>query len=77
MKYFKDLFDSISEYRKIVLLMFLIENDKDLLLEIGFTERDNNPLRLEFKNFLIEEHVNYLDYVKNEEESIFEKISIK
>ena len=27
--YFKDLFESIEDYRKIVLLIFLIKNDKD------------------------------------------------
>ena len=38
--YFKDLFESIPDYRKIVLLLFLIKNDKDLLCEVGFSERD-------------------------------------
>ena len=33
---FRDIFESIPYYRKIALLMFLIKNDKDLLLEIGF-----------------------------------------
>ena len=71
-KYFKDLFESIEDYRKIVLLIFLIKNDKNLLLEIGFSERDINRLDLEFKNILLEPHEEYLDYVKNEEESILE-----
>ena len=31
---FKDLSESISDYRKIVLLKFLIQNDKNLLQEI-------------------------------------------
>ena len=44
--YFKDLFESIEDYRKIVLLIFLIKNDKNLLLEIGFSERDINHLNL-------------------------------
>ena len=38
--YFKDLFESIPDYRKIVLLMFLFQDDKNLLREIGFSERD-------------------------------------
>ena len=29
--YFKDLFESMSDYRKIVSLMFLIKNDDELL----------------------------------------------
>ena len=34
MNYFKDLFESIPDYRMIVLLMFLIKDDKNLLKEI-------------------------------------------
>ena len=29
-KYFKDIFKSIPDYRKIVLLIFLIQNEKKL-----------------------------------------------
>ena len=74
LNYFKVVFESIPDYRKVVILKFLIKNDKDLLLEIGFSERDINHLNLQFTNILIEQHEEYLDYVKNEEESIFEKI---
>ena len=69
--YFKDL---IQDYRKIVLLIYFIQNDKNLLQEIGFTKNDIIRLNLEFKNILIEEHEDYLDYIKNEEESIIERI---
>ena len=34
--YFKDMFESIEDYRKIVLLLFLIRNDSDLVREFGF-----------------------------------------
>ena len=71
--YFKDIFESIHDYRKIVLLIFLIQNDKNLLKEIGFSKNIINLLNLEFKNILLEEFENYLDYIKNEEESILEK----
>ena len=71
--YFKDLFESIPDYRKIVLLMFLIKDDKNLLKEVGFGKNDINLLSLEFKNILLEEYENYLDYIKNEEESVIEK----
>ena len=37
--YFEDLFESIPDYRKIILLMCLIENDVDLLTECGLTKR--------------------------------------
>ena len=58
--YFKDIFESIPDYRKIVLLIYLIQNDKDLLKEIGFSKNDINLLNLQFKNILLEEFENYL-----------------
>ena len=49
--YFKDIFESIQEYRKIVLLLFLIQNDKNLLKEIGFSKKDINQLNFQFKKY--------------------------
>ena len=72
--YFKDIFESIQDYKKIVLLIFLIQNDKNLLKEIGFSENDINLLNLEFKNILKEQNEEYYTYVKNKEESIIERI---
>ena len=72
--YFKDLFESIPDYTKIVLLMFLIENDVNFLYECGFLKGDINFLYKEFKNILLELNEDYLDYIKNEEESIIEII---
>ena len=71
--YFRDIFESISDHKKIILLIFLVQNDKNLLHEVGFSERDISRLNLEFKNILKEQHEEYLDYIKNEEESILEK----
>ena len=71
--YFQDLFESIHDYRKIVLLMFLIKDYKTLLKEIGFSKNDINHLSLEVKNILLEEYEENLDYVKNEEESVIER----
>ena len=59
--YFKKLFESVPDFRKIVLLMFVIQNDENLLHEIGFSERDINRINLEFKNILIGQHKEYLD----------------
>ena len=73
MNYFKDMFESMPDYKKIVLLIFLIQNDKNLLKEIGFSKNDINRLNLEFKNIILEEFEEYLSYIKNEEESILEK----
>ena len=72
--YFKDIFESIHDYKKIVLLIFLIQNDKNLLKEIGFSKNDINLLNLEFRNILIEQNEDFLSYIKNQEESIIERI---
>ena len=71
--YFNDMFESIPDYRKIVLLMFLTKNDVDLLNECGYIKNDINRLNLAFKNILMEQYEEYLDYIKNEEDSIIEK----
>ena len=75
--YFKDIFESIHDYKKIVILKFLIQNDKKLLEEIGFSKNNINQLPIEFKNILLEELEGYLSYIKNIEESIIEKFLIK
>ena len=36
---FEDLFDSLADSRKIVLLMFLIKNDFDFLHECGYLKK--------------------------------------
>ena len=54
--YFKELFKSVSDYRKVVLLIFLIQNDKNLLREIGFSENDINRLKLVFNDTLTEQY---------------------
>ena len=46
---------------------------KNFLKEIGFNKNDINRLKLEFKNNLVEEYENYLDFVRDQEESILEK----
>ena len=68
------MLEAIPDYRKIVLLLFLIENDADFLTEYGFLKNDINHLSLEFKIIFIEQNENYLDYIKNEQKSIIEKI---
>ena len=72
--YFKDVFESIHDYKKIVLLILLIQNDKNLMKEIGFSKNDICLLNSEFKNILIEGHQDFLSYIKNQEESIIERI---
>ena len=72
--YFKDLFESIPDYRKIVLSMFLKENYVHLLNKCGYIKTDNIRLSLEFKNKLLEQIEENLDFIKNDEESFLEKL---
>ena len=72
--YFKDIFESIHDYKKIVFLIFLIQNDKNLLKETGFSKNDFNQLSIEFKNILLEDFEEYLSYLKNDKESIIQRI---
>ena len=72
--YFKDIFESIPDYRKIVLLFIFIQIDKILLHEIGSSEREINRLTSEFRNILLEQNEEFLDDIKIEEESVIEKL---
>ena len=58
----------------LLLLIFLIKNDDDLLTEYGFVKTDIERLNLEFKNILSEQFDEYYSYVKTQEESITERI---
>ena len=46
--FFTDLFESIPDYKKIVLLMFLCKNDVSFLYECGFLKGDINFLYKKF-----------------------------
>ena len=59
--YFKDLFESTSHYRKIVLLMFKIKKDADLLKECGSLEKDLKHKYEEFRKKFNEQKEEYLD----------------
>ena len=48
--FFKDMFESIPDFRKIVLILNLFKNDGDLLNECGFLKSDINRLSLEIRN---------------------------
>ena len=64
-------------YRKVVFLMCLIKHDVDILCESGLLRDDNKCLGLECKNLLIEQNDDYLDYIKNEKQSIIQRILSK
>ena len=72
--YFRDLFEVIPNYKKIAFLLFLIKNAVNFLYECGFLKGDFNFLYKEFKNILLELNEDYLDHIKNQEESILEKV---
>ena len=61
--YFKDLFESIPNDKKIVLIMFLIKKDVNFVYECGFLKGDINFLYKENKNILFELNEEYLDHI--------------
>ena len=72
--YGRIFFESIEDFRKTVLLMFSFKFDNDLSTECGFLKDDINHLPKEGKNILIEQNEEYLYFIKNAGESIFEGI---
>ena len=54
--------------------MFLIKKEFIFLCESVFLKGDINFLYKEFKNVLLQLNEDYLDYIKNQEEAIIEKI---
>ena len=56
------------------MLLLLTKNDDDLLTEYGFVKTDIERLNLEFKKILSEQIDEFYSYVKNQEESIIERI---
>ena len=75
--YFTDLFESIADYQKIVLLLFLIKNGVNLSCECGFLKGDINLLYKEYENILLQLNEEYLDHIKNQQELFLEKFSNK
>ena len=63
-KSFKDLFESIPDYKKIVSLMFSIKNNVNFLYECGYLKSDINFLYKKYKNILIELNEDFLDHIK-------------
>ena len=71
--YFKDLFESIPDFGKIVLLIISNKFDCELLNEYSYLKHDISRLCLEFKIYLLEQNKEYLEFIENEEESILER----
>ena len=75
-KYFKDILESIPNYRKIILLCFIIKHDDQILKEIGFSDDFIKILYNDCKQMIINDMDLYYSHIKNLEESIIEKILI-
>ena len=67
------MFESIPDYRKKVLIVFFIQNDKDFLEECGFFKNDTNRLYEEFKNVFMKENEHYLDNIKTKKKVLLER----
>ena len=75
--YFKDMLESIPNYRKIILLCFIIKRDNVILREFGLSDDFLEKLYNDCKQIMISDMDQYFSHIKNLEESIVEKILIK
>ena len=75
--YYKGLFGTITDYRKIVLLMFILKNDVDQVNDCRILKKGLKRLHEDFENGLKEQNEYYLEDIKNEEKSIPGKEFIK
>ena len=75
--YFKDMLESIPNYRKIILLCFIIKRDDVILREFGLSDDFIEKLYDDCKQIMISDMDQYFSHIKNLEESIIEKILIK
>ena len=72
---FKDMLKSIQQYRKIVLLIFIIKQDNDILKESGMSQTFIEKLKGGCKKILNNESDDYNDHIKTLEESILEELN--
>ena len=75
--YFKDMLESIPNYRKIILLCFIIKRDDVILREFGLSDDFIEKLYNDCKQIMISDMDQNFSHIKNLEESIIEKILIK
>ena len=74
--YFKDMLESIPNYRKIILLCFIIKKDDIMLKEFGLSDKFIKNLYDDCKQITNSDMDQYFSHIKNLEESILEKILI-
>ena len=75
--YFKDMLESIPNYRKIILLGFIIKRDDLMLKEFGLSDDFIKKLYDDCKQIMNSDMDQYFSHLKNLEESMIEKILIK
>ena len=74
--YFKDMLESIPNYRKIILLCFIIKRDDVMLKEFGLSDNFIKKLYNDCKQIMISDMDQYFSHIKNLEQSIIEKVLI-
>ena len=74
--YFKDKLESIPNYRKIILLCFIIKRDDVMLKEFGLSDIFIKKLYIDCEQIIISDMYQYYSHIKNLEQSIIEKILI-
>ena len=72
--YFKDMLNSISNYRKIILLCFIIKRDDKILKEFGLSDQFIEKLYNDCKQITENDFDQNFTHIKNLEESIIERI---
>ena len=73
--YFKEMLLSMHDFRKIVLLIFIIKRDDELLTEMGLSNDFITKLYKKCEKILKLEMEDYESHIKNLEESILENNS--
>ena len=76
LNYFKDKLLSIRDFKKIVLLIFIIKRDDELLTEIGLSNDFITKLYKKCEKIFKSEMEDYESHIKNLEESLIENNSI-
>ena len=71
--FFKDVFESIPNYRERVLLKLSIKNDEDSLKECGLLRSHITRLNEEFKYILMEQIEENFGHIKNQGETAKER----
>ena len=72
--YFKGLLKSIHDCNKIILLIYIIKQDDNILIESGMSQKVIDKLYSGCKKILNNELDDYNDHIKNVEESILENL---